>query len=126
MRILLADDNSEVRMALRLILEHSSEHEVIAEADHVVRLLNLAAQHCPEVLLLDSELNGLKPCRDDRGLSELLQTLKMICPTVMIALLCSGQVSIKETWSGQVHAVFCKNDPPDNLLAWLANLAGPN
>ncbi len=121
MRILLADDNPEVRTALRLILEHQREHQILDEADNVVRLLNLSTQYCPEILLLDTDLNGLKPCRDDRGLLELLETLKLICPNLIIAALCSGQITGKEKWIGQVNAVFCKSDPPDSLLNWLKN-----
>ncbi|MCX7977300.1 MAG: hypothetical protein N2646_09510 [Bellilinea sp.] len=125
MRILLADDNPEVRTALRLILEHQPEHQVLDEADNVVRLLNLTTQYCPEIVLLDTDLSGLKPCRDDRGLSELLETLKLICPNLVIAALCSGQITGKESWTEQVNAVFCKSDPPDSLLNWLKNPFNP-
>ncbi|HAD07469.1 MAG TPA: hypothetical protein DCE76_09970 [Anaerolineaceae bacterium] len=126
MRILLADDNPEVRTALRLILEHQPEHQVLDEADNVVRLLNLTTQYCPEILLLDTDLSGLKPCRDDRGLIELLATLKLICPNLVIAALCSGEVTGKEGWIEQVNAVFCKSDPPDALLGWLQNPCNSN
>ncbi|MFZ6018099.1 MAG: response regulator transcription factor [Chloroflexota bacterium] len=126
MRILLADDNPEVRTALRLILEHQPGHQLLAEADNVVRLLNLTTQYCPEVVLLDTELEGLKPCRDDRSLRELLETLKLLCPNLMIAALCSGQITGKEAWIEQVNAVFCKSDPPDSLLNWLQNPVSPN
>jgi DNA-binding NarL/FixJ family response regulator len=125
MKIILADDNPEVRTALRLILEHQPDHQVLDEADNVVRLLNLTTQYCPDILLLDTNLNGLKPCRDDRGLIELLETLKLICPNLVIAALCSGQITGKETWIGQVNALFCKSDPPDSLLNWLKNPFGP-
>lgn len=126
MRILLADDNPEVRTALRLILEHQPGHQLLAEADNVVRLLNLTTQYCPDVLLLDTELEGLKPCRDDRSLRELLETLTLLCPNLMIAALCSEQITGKETWIEQVNAVFCKSDPPDSLLKWLQNPVSTN
>jgi DNA-binding NarL/FixJ family response regulator len=120
MKILLADDNPEVRTALRLILEHHTDHEIEAEAGNVVRLLSLCTQVCPDAILLDTELSGLKPSRDHCGLLDLLQTLRHLCPRAYLAALCNGQISGKEGWVSQVDAVFCKSDPPDALLNWLA------
>ncbi|MEN4013937.1 MAG: hypothetical protein AB1453_05860 [Chloroflexota bacterium] len=120
MKILLADDKPEVRTALRLILEHHTGHHIEAEAGDVVRLLSLCAQNCPDAILLDTELSGLKPSRGNCGLLDLLQTLRHLCPRAFLAALCSGQISSKEIWLNQVDAVFCKSDPPDALLDWLA------
>ena len=51
MRVLLADDESKVRSALRLLLEHERGIDQIDEADSVTALMCRARQ-CPADLLL--------------------------------------------------------------------------
>lgn len=63
MRIMLVDDSPVVRLGLRTLLETEPDLEVVAEAGDGDEALALAAEHQPEVVLLDVRM----PRRD--GLS---------------------------------------------------------
>ncbi|MFG2888046.1 response regulator [Streptomyces sp. NPDC048248] len=52
-RVLLADDEEMIRHGLRLILRHADGIEVVAEAVNGAEAVRLAAEHQPDVVLLD-------------------------------------------------------------------------
>ncbi|MBL9207267.1 MAG: response regulator transcription factor [Opitutaceae bacterium] len=52
-RLLLVDDQSLFREALRTLLSLQSDFEVVAEAENGQRALTLAQQHQPDVILMD-------------------------------------------------------------------------
>jgi len=52
-RVLIADDHLIVREGLRLILEAEPGFELVAEASDGAQALELAAEHHPEVVLMD-------------------------------------------------------------------------
>jgi DNA-binding NarL/FixJ family response regulator len=53
MRVLLADDQAKVRSALRLLLMHEPEVEIIGEAVDSTGLLDWVKVVCPDLVLLD-------------------------------------------------------------------------
>jgi DNA-binding NarL/FixJ family response regulator len=69
MRILLADDHAVVRRGLRALLEQRAGWQVCAEAANGREAVERAAQHAPDVAILDMampELNGLEATRGIR------------------------------------------------------------
>ncbi|MFN7999382.1 MAG: response regulator transcription factor [Bryobacteraceae bacterium] len=65
-RILLADDHTVVRKGLRLLLESQPDFTVVADAANGRETVALAAQHTPDVVVLDvamPELNGIEAAR---------------------------------------------------------------
>jgi len=65
-RILLADDHTVVRKGLRLLLESQPRFVVIAEAADGREAVALAAQHRPDVVVMDEAmpmLNGIEAAR---------------------------------------------------------------
>ncbi|WP_030204658.1 response regulator transcription factor [Streptomyces sp. NRRL S-87] len=52
-RVLLADDETMIRTGVRLILRHAEGIDVVAEAPDGRRAVELAAEHHPDVVLLD-------------------------------------------------------------------------
>ncbi len=56
--IVLADDHTVVRKALRLLLEGESDFEVVAEADEAEGAIRYLRGHKPEVLILDLNMPG--------------------------------------------------------------------
>jgi DNA-binding NarL/FixJ family response regulator len=65
-RILLADDHQIVRQGLRMLLEAESDMEVIGEADNGRKVLKLAQEMLPDVIIMDlsmPELNGIEATR---------------------------------------------------------------
>jgi two-component system response regulator NreC len=57
-RIVLADDHSVVRSALRLLLDAEEDFEVVAEAGDVDSTLRYVRGHKPDMLILDFDIPG--------------------------------------------------------------------
>jgi DNA-binding NarL/FixJ family response regulator len=65
-RILIADDHSVVRRGLRALLDAAQDFAVIAEAADGEQAVQLAAEHKPDVVLLDismPKINGVEAVR---------------------------------------------------------------
>jgi two-component system response regulator NreC len=65
-RIILADDHQIVRQGLRILLEAESDMEIIAEADNGRKVLRMAQELLPDVIIMDlsmPELNGIEATR---------------------------------------------------------------
>src|SRR5271157_944527 len=109
MRVILADDQPDVRSAIRLILEERPGIEVISEVSKSGDLLPEIRRCCPDVIFLDWELPGI-------GSEELVPLLRALCPRLsVIALSSSPQVKQAALRAG-VHEFICKSDPPESFL----------
>jgi two-component system, NarL family, response regulator NreC len=65
-RIILADDHQIVRQGLRILLEAEPDMEIVAEADNGRKVLKLAQDLLPDVIIMDlsmPELNGIEATR---------------------------------------------------------------
>jgi len=65
-RIIVADDHQIVRQGLRLLLEAEPDMEVMAEADNGRKVLKMAQDLMPDVIIMDlsmPELNGIEATR---------------------------------------------------------------
>ncbi|MGI9248131.1 MAG: LytR/AlgR family response regulator transcription factor [Woeseiaceae bacterium] len=59
MKVLIVDDEKPARDRLRQILEDEDDYEVVAEAGNGLDAVSLAAQHEPDIVLLDIRMPGL-------------------------------------------------------------------
>ena len=69
-RILVADDHYVVRMGVIAMINHEPDMEVVAEAVNGVQVVELFAQHKPDLVLLDSRMphkNGIEAAREIRS-----------------------------------------------------------
>jgi two-component system response regulator NreC len=65
-RILIADDHLVIRAGLRLLLERHADFVVVAEADDGRQAVDLAAEHKPDVAVVDvamPNMNGIEATR---------------------------------------------------------------
>lgn len=65
-RIILADDHQIVRQGLRILLEAEPDMEVVAEADNGRKVLRMAQELTPDIIIMDlsmPELNGIEATR---------------------------------------------------------------
>lgn len=53
LRVVLADDTTEYRLLLRLILEQDGRFEIVGEAANGVEAIRLCADESPDVIVLD-------------------------------------------------------------------------
>jgi len=110
MRVLLADDQSKVRSALRLVLEQQPGVQVLGEAVDTTGLLDWMKTACPDVVLLDWELPG--PPDDD-----VLSILHVRCPRLKVIALSGRPEARRAALVAGVDAFVSKGDPPERLLA---------
>jgi len=110
MRILLADDQSNIRFALRALLERQTDTQVVGEAANSESLLSQVQAACPDLVLLDWNLPGA-------AADELLPTLRDACPDLSVIAL-SGQLEARRAaLAAGADAFVGKTDPPETLLA---------
>lgn len=76
--ILYADDNSEMRTAVRRELEKEADLEILAEASSGEQALELASQTDPDIILLDLEMPGMNGLETARRLLQEGQRAKIL------------------------------------------------
>jgi DNA-binding NarL/FixJ family response regulator len=109
MRVLLADDQAKVRSALRLLLEHQPDVEILGEAVDTTGLLDWVKVVCPDLVLLDWELRGLPA-------AALLPLLHSHCPGLRVIALSSRPEVRQVALDAGADAFVSKGDPPERLL----------
>jgi len=78
MRILLCDDSAELRALLRSAIENAADDvDIVAEVGDGDAALRLAAEHQPDVVVVDLEMPGPTP-------GPLLRTLRRLAPEAAI------------------------------------------
>ena len=83
MRVLLADDQPQVRSALRLLLEEEPGLSVVDEVVSAGELLSRVEVTCPDLILLDWELPGLRPGETLPAFPSLSLSVPERCPVGM-------------------------------------------
>jgi DNA-binding NarL/FixJ family response regulator len=111
-RVIIADDQPEVRSALRLLLEENPEISVVSEVENARELLAEMATPGPDLLLLDWELPGSRP-------EKLMASLSLQSPQTSIIALSSHPQMKKTALAAGVKDFICKSEPPEKLLSLL-------
>lgn len=109
MRVLLADEQAEVRSALRLLLEQGFHLEVIGEVTHGSMLLLGIRQTCPDLLLLDWDL-------PQAALAELFSIVARRYPTLQIMVLGGRPEAERSALAAGATTFIPKGAGPDRLL----------
>jgi DNA-binding NarL/FixJ family response regulator len=111
MRLLLADDQSEVRLALEMLLKQEPGVTVAGTVSEAESLLALVRTTRPDLVLLDWELPGQQPIID------IIPTLHTLDVRPKIIALSSHPEAERPALAAGVDAFVSKSDPPDRLLA---------
>jgi DNA-binding NarL/FixJ family response regulator len=109
MRVLLADDQAKVRSALRLLLEHQPDVEILGEAVDTTGLLDWVKAACPDLVFFDWELPELPA-------TALLPALRFHCPELRVIALSGRPEARKVALEAGADAFVSKGDPPDQML----------
>jgi DNA-binding NarL/FixJ family response regulator len=109
--ILLADDDANVRSALRLLLEDEPGVVIVGESSTAGDLLDQLSRLDHGVLLLDWDLPGL----DASGLVDQLGALPL--RKLHVIALSGRPEAEREALGRGVESFVCKGDAPDVLLA---------
>lgn len=115
MRILIADDEPRVRSALRLLLHQESDASEIYEAGDGAAMMRCAAIKHLDLVILDWDLPKM-------GGYTALKALRAAQPGVAIIVLNSQSETRYTALATGADAFVSKGDPPERLLATIANL----
>jgi DNA-binding NarL/FixJ family response regulator len=113
MRVLLADDNKQVRFALSALLQRRPEIVVAGEANDAVHLQSILAEAEVDLLLIDWGLPGLAETGS-------ISTLRVNYPGLMIVVLSSRPELAHEALASGADDFVSKIDPPECLLGTIA------
>ena len=125
MRAIIADDQSGVRSALRFLLEQQATECVISEASDTASLFSLTDNGCPDVILLDAELEGISTGNNhdvNGSFQSVVSMLRERCPKVHVVALSSRPDLRILTLCCGADAFVCKAEPPEELLKVLQGL----
>jgi DNA-binding NarL/FixJ family response regulator len=114
MRALLAGNQVWLRSALRLLLEHEANIEVVGEVGNAQILPAVLRDLRPDLLLLDWQLPSLGP---DSVRHYLLKTMRAILPHLYIIALTTDNTNHRELLN--TDAYINKAEPPKQILAVL-------
>jgi DNA-binding NarL/FixJ family response regulator len=81
-RLLVADDDSEVRVGLRMALALEPDMTVVGEAANGQGVLDLAASTHPDVIVMDLVMPGI----DGAAATSSLRATAASCPVVMLSI----------------------------------------
>jgi DNA-binding NarL/FixJ family response regulator len=115
-RILLADDNSDLRSALRLMLETRLHAPLVFEAVDHAHMIDQTMAYQPECLILDWELPGFTDHHCLDALRDLLPDLKIIVTS-------AWPEAAEAALAAHADAFICKTDPPAEILYAIQALA---
>ncbi len=116
-RFLLADDNPDLRSALRLMLETRLNAPQVSEAGDYACLIEQSLAHNPDCLILDWELPGLD---DGNGLT----ALRKLLPEVKVIVISARPEAAQAAAAAQADAFICQTDPPSEILNAIRRLSG--
>lgn len=114
MRILLADDESNVRYRLRVLPEEHSEFEVVGQAADANDLMDQGEASCPDLLLLCWELPGVSGF-------EPLPILRSFCEDLSVVMLSGRPEACPAILGAGANTNFTKAGSPERLLAATAS-----
>ena len=117
MRVLLADNQLQVRSALQILLKQEPDILVVGEASEAHTLLAQITTIKPDIVLLDwnlAELSTIGP----------LTSLRTACPDLRIIALSGRPEACDDALTAGADAFISKADPPEQLLATLRAVNG--
>jgi DNA-binding NarL/FixJ family response regulator len=109
MRVIVADDQIEVRSAIRLLVEEKAGLDVVGEARDTETLIKLVKTANPDLVILDWELAEAKP-------GEAMSALRALQPGLAVIVLSSRPQVQNTALKAGARAFVCKSDPPESLL----------
>jgi DNA-binding NarL/FixJ family response regulator len=115
--VLIADDQAQVRSALRLLLEQASTVAVAGEAGNAQELLTQVQVGHPDLVLLDWEL----PCaingeQGPQSPQALLSLLRQIHPALQVIALSGRPEAPPAALEAGADVFVSKGDPPERVL----------
>ncbi|OQY33439.1 MAG: hypothetical protein B6I38_03580 [Anaerolineaceae bacterium 4572_5.1] len=110
MHIILADHRPKIRFALCALLEQQPEFSIISQAASASELVTVAKTACPDLFILDWELQ-------EENVASLVSGLRQLCPHGTVIILGSRPEWGEAALNAGADAFISKGDSPEKLLA---------
>lgn len=118
LRVLVADDNPSVRLALRELLEPQTDLNLVGTAVDGAEALRMARESRPDVVILDSDMPRLS------GL-DVLKAIKASMPEMVVLMFTLDDSIGAEALALGAADVMTKDMPLDTVLAQIRRLGPP-
>jgi DNA-binding NarL/FixJ family response regulator len=118
-RVLLADDDPLVRAGLAMMLGGASDIRVVAEAGDGAEAVRLAAQHAPDVILMDIRM----PAMDGLSATEALRDRRPDAPEVIILTTFDADEHVLRALRAGAAGFVLKDTPPAEIVAAVRQVA---
>lgn len=116
-RVLIADDENLLRIAIASLLELEPGLEIVAQADNGVDAAALALEHSPDVVLLDLEMPGLD------GIEAATEILRARPDQAIILLTRHGRPGVlRRALTAGVRGFVAKTIEPERLARVIADV----
>jgi DNA-binding NarL/FixJ family response regulator len=79
-RLVIADDDEDVRLLLRVVLGHERDFKIVGEAATPHDAISMAAEHQPTAIIIDHEFRGYSTG------TEAAPTIREQCPNTLIVM----------------------------------------
>ena len=119
MQILLADEQTRVRLALQILLSQEPGVTVVGEAVEAADLLAQIRATRPDLVLLDWGLPGLATIGS-------LSALHTACPNLSVIVLSGRPEARQMALAAGADEFISKIDPPEKLLAAIHSMNAKN
>ena len=109
--MIIADDHPIVRAGIVSVFEHQPEYNIIGQASNGQELVYLLRAGCPDLILLDVKMPGLK-------ITALISIIRLTCPDAKILVLSAYDDAgiIKSVIDQGVDAYLLKDEMQDVLV----------
>jgi DNA-binding NarL/FixJ family response regulator len=114
MLILVADKQSQIRFALRLLIEQATGHIIVDEVADAESLTLKIRERLPDLVLLEWELS-----QENNG--GLISSLKEDHPQMKVVVLSGQPKWRKAALNAGADDFVSKGDPPERLMMMLNN-----
>jgi len=110
-RVIIVDDESLVRAALRVFLESADDFELVGEADNGADAITVARATAPDVVLMDVQMPIMDGIEATRRLTQEFPGIKIVALTTF-----SAERVIVPMLSAGASGYLVKDTSPDRIL----------
>jgi DNA-binding NarL/FixJ family response regulator len=115
MRVVLTDEQASVRSALRLLLTHELQMQVVGEAIDLQGTEALLVRACPDLLLVAWKLFDGQP-------AEMVLALRSLCPHLLVVALSGQEDERRSALAAGMDSFVNQADAATRVMAVLQGL----